>query len=256
MPVMLMEQMSKLVRVGLCLLAMAIPSWAWANPLQVGIDHSFPPFTYEEGEDNYKGLHVEILTGALERAGLSYEIRGYPWKRIVLLADRGDLDIAVPFRHKPERFEKYNMVGPFTETGSRTFFFGRKDSGIHWEELPDLEAVTIGLIDGFRYPQSIEDAAYLDFYRFNGSTERLALMLRLQRIGLLVSDETVFWDSVRRAGLPGEFETVGKSLDRVMRYAVVPKNKPELAKQLQAAMDDFRMTEEYRRILESYGVAN
>ena len=243
------------LKLSVILALMLSSNLARSEVLQVGIDHSFPPFTYEEGDEEYKGLHVEILTGALDQAGMAYEVRGYPWKRIVLLADRGELDVAVPFRHKPERFEKYNMVGPFTQTGSRTFFFGRKGSEIEWETLPDLEAVTIGLIDGFRYPQSIEDAAYLDFYRFNGSTERLALMLRLQRIGLLVSDETVFWDSVRRAEMNDEFQTVGRALDTVRRYAVVPKSKPELAAKIQAAMDAFKQTEAYQRILETYGVA-
>ena len=225
-----------------------------SDPLLVGVDHSFPPFTYQEGEEVFKGLHVEITAGALSMAGIDFEVKGYPWKRLVLLADRAELDLAVPFRHKPERFEKYNMVGPFTETGSRTFFFGRNNSEIKWDRLPDLTGFVIGLIDGFAYPESVEQAVYLDYYRFNGSTQKLALMLRLKRIDLLVSDETVFWDSVRRAELERAFKPVGEPLDRVMRYAVVPKPKTDLAVRVQTAFDAFMQTEAYRDILTEYGI--
>ncbi|RED44833.1 substrate-binding periplasmic protein [Aestuariispira insulae] len=242
------------------LILLAIASLAWAvtgrsETLIVGIDHSFPPFTYQDDQGAYRGLHVEIISRALEDAGMAYEVRGYPWKRLVLLADLAELDLALPFRHKPERFEKYYMVGPFTETGSRTFFFGLNDTSIKWKVLPDLTGYVIGLIDGFAYPESIEQAVYLDYYRFNGSTQKLALMLRLQRIDLLVSDETVFWDSVERGEMVRAFQPVGAPLDRVMRYVVVPRPKEALASKVQAALDRFKRDDAYRAILERYGVA-
>ncbi len=246
----------KLLEMALVLLFLSlIFTQVHAEKLLVGIDPSFPPFTYEESAGVYKGLHVEITKGILKRMGADYQIQGFPWKRLVLLADRGDLDLAIPFRHQPERFEKYNMIGPFTHAGSRTYFFTNKNSIIDWQNLNDLEGMFIGRLDGFTYPSQIKNAKNLRFYILNGSTLQLAQMMQLNRIDLLVSDETVFWDSVRREHIGTEFKSIGEPLENVMRYIVVPKAKTDLAVKLQAAMDQFKTTGDYQDILREYGLA-
>ena len=239
----------------LCLLvSLLMQSKAFAEKLIIGIDQSFQPFSYVTEEGEFVGLYVEIVSGALDAAGMEYELRGYPWKRLVLNTDLAELDLAMPFRHKAERFEKYHMIGPFTRTGSRTFFYGRQDSQITWQNLRDLKGHLIGMIDGFAYPDKVETSDHLDFYKVNGSTQKLAFMLHLQRIDLLVSDETVFWDAVRRSELDHAFKPIGQPLETVSRYVAMPRSKTELAVRVRAAMDQFQQSDSYRQILTKYGL--
>ena len=237
------------------LLAVSLnPGKGYAEKLILGIDQSFQPFSHVTEEGEFVGLYVEIVSGALKAAGMDFEFRGYPWKRLVLNTDLGALDLAMPFRHKAERFEKYHMIGPFTRTGSRTFFYGRNDSQISWQELQDLKGHLIGMIDGFAYPDIVENSRHLDFYKVNGSTQKLAFMLHLQRIDLLVSDETVFWDAVRRSKLDHAFKPIGQPLETVSRYIAIPRTKTELADRVRATMDRFQQSDSYRKILAKYGL--
>jgi|GEM_PF-1590385 len=242
----------KLLQISLLWLLSAL---AVANPLHVGYDSVFAPFTYQDEQGQARGLHVEIIEGMLQHAGVEYRFVGYPWKRLVAMSDHGAVDIALPFRHKEERFERYNMIGPLTATGSRTFLYTAVGRNIQWETLDDLAGRRVGMLEDFAYPDKLEKETQIEFVRFNTSTRNLARMMLAKRddIELLVSDETVFWDAVSDLDLT-DFVEAGNPLDSVYRYAVVPKEKKELAERVRAMLEAFKKTEAYNRILSKYNL--
>ena len=241
----------------LCLIfVMPMPvAQAENDKLIVGIEGAFPPYTYKEN-GRLLGLHLEITKEILNRAELEYVVQSFSWKKLVLGIDRGTIDIGLPFRSKPERFIKYNMVGPFTDTGSRIFLFARDDSAITWSRLDELEGLHIGIIDGYSYPSSIEGAVYLDLYRYNGTTSNLILLLRMGRVDLVVSDEAVFWHSVEQAEIQPRFKSIGKPLESVKRYIAIHKSNTELAEKIQEALEGFKKTQKYEFLLYKYGLAD
>lgn len=231
---------------------MLLPGTASAKPLLVVVDEAFAPFTFKNQKDEADGLHVEITKGALINANIDFEILLMPWKRIVELTEQGKLDISVPWRHKEERFKKFNMIGPFTMKGSRTYFWAHKDSTISWKELKDLEGKTIAGISGFAYPSSFENAGYLKKTMKTGDTEMLVRLVHAKRYELIVSDETALTFAARNLDLEKMVKRVGAPLESVMRYAAVPKKKKRIAKMVAKAFSDFRMTHEYQEILKKY----
>ncbi|MEH6404529.1 MAG: transporter substrate-binding domain-containing protein [Sneathiella sp.] len=222
------------------------------TPLRIMADWSFPPYSYKGDDGEASGLHVEITKGALDHAGIEFEIILMPWKRLIQITDAGELDISLPWRYKPERFEKYNMIGPFSDEGSGTYFWARKDSSLTWHNLEDLKDQKIAAISGFAYPKAFEDANYLNKTLLTGDTEMLAKLVYLQRYDLILSDETAFSAAVERLNLVGSFKRIGPSFENVKRYAVVPKQKPEVAKAVEKAFAVFRKTPKYRQIIEKY----
>ncbi len=223
-----------------------------AKPLLVVVDEAFAPFTFKNSKGEADGLHVEITKGALINAGIEFEILLMPWKRIKELSEQGKLDLSLPWRSKAERFKNFNMIGPFTKQGSRTYFWAHKDSTISWKELNDLDGKTVAGISGFAYPSSFENADYLKKAMITGNTNMLVRLIHAKRYELVISDETVIRFAAKNLNLEKMIKKVGYSLDSVMRYAVVPKKKQVIARMVTKAFSDFQKTSKYQEILEKY----
>ncbi len=147
------------------------------------------------------------------------------------------------------------MIGPFTKTGSRSFFFGRKGTKITWAKVADLKPYSIGIIRGFAYAPKFERVKNMMTMEVSSvDTGQLVKMLLRKRVDLVISDETIFWHAAREARLTDQFETVGPALDNTKRYMVVPKQNTKLARTLEKAMATFKETQNYQDILRKYGL--
>jgi polar amino acid transport system substrate-binding protein len=224
-----------------------------AEPLELALTDKFPP--YSDGRVSPEGMHFEIVNGALDRAGIPYEIIGYPWPRLVYATKANQLDGSFPWRAKPERFERFHMVGPFTDGGSRTVLWQHRNRPvIQWRGLPDLRNYMIGVVREFRYPDSFEQVR-AELKTYEAVNERILLkMLALGRVDLVIGDERVLVAQARKANgiSPDDFRRVGPALDTTRRYMAVPRARPEVASMLQQAIDAFKGTEAYARILAKY----
>ena len=224
----------------------------WAEPLKLVIDHQFPPYTMQMTDGSLAGIYYEIVSGALNTAGIKYDAMAAPWKRLVEMTDANALDLSIPWREKEERFEKYNMVGPLTPSGSRTVFWQRiDDPTIEWSNLNDLVGKRIGIVSGFAYPKDFEQAGYLNKLSVVKS-DLLIQLLDKKRVDLIIGDEHVLFAEAGHLGLINRFRVSGKPVDTTKRYIVVPKNKKELAERLQVALDAFQQTNAFRSILRRY----
>ncbi|AAV96275.1 transporter substrate-binding domain-containing protein [Ruegeria pomeroyi] len=115
----------------------------------VGSMEGFAPFNYSiNGE--YSGIDVQILNEAAERIGVTLDHRPLPWKRALLDFETGQLDAVFQLAPTPERFQKWNMVGPLRRT--RTVFATLKGSPIQdIRSLSDLDGLVVGVVSGFTY---------------------------------------------------------------------------------------------------------
>lgn len=234
---------------------------AQEESFKIAIDRDFSPFTYalqdpDLGTDAFGGLHYEIIVGSLNEAGIKHEVQAYPWKRIIVLTDRSKIDASVPWRYKKERFEKYNMVGPITLSGSHTVIWAKKGFvDRNWTSLEDLEGYTIGTIAGYAYPKPFEDATFLSKHVVTAGHDTLLKLLDSNRIDLVIGDENVLFAEAVNMGIQDSFIVTGKPLDTVKRYFAVPKEKKAKAKIIQKALEAFHDTEEYTRIIRRYSKA-
>lgn len=200
-------------------------------------------------------MHFEIVDGALRRADVPYEIIGYPWPRLVYATETNKLDGSFPWREKPERFERFHMVGPFTDGGSRTVLWKhRQRAAIEWKGISNLRNYMIGVVREFRYPDTFERVRP-ELKTYQAVNERILLkMLAMGRLELVIGDERVLVAQARKAAgiSPDDFRGVGPALDTTRRYMAVPRARPKVAASLQQAIDAFKGTEAYTRILAKY----
>lgn len=231
------------------LILLAFTTAARAEPLDIALTDDFPP--YSTGTVAVDGVFHRIVTGALDQAGIAYNILGYPWPRLVYETRTAKLDASFPWRAKPERFKRYHMIGPLMPEGSNTVLWQRASSGITWDKITELADQRIGAVRKFRYPAIFEHARpQLDIYA--GRDESLLLkMLAQKRLDLVIGDARVLVSQARTTSgiAPSDFKQAGPALDTVQRYIVVPRSKPEVAAKLRAAIKDFKATEAYREIV-------
>ncbi len=150
--------MNRLLQIvtAICLLGTMMRT-VQAETWVVGSMEGFAPFNYSiEGE--YSGIDVQILNEAAARIGVSLDHRPLPWKRALLDFETGQLDAVFQLAPTPERFQKWNMVGPLRRT--RTVFVTLKDSPIQdVHRLSDLDGFVVGVVSGFTYE------AHFDLYQ-------------------------------------------------------------------------------------------
>ena len=130
--------------------------------IKICIDTNFwYPFTFQEG-GKAMGMHVDIVTRALEELGLNHKFTPMPWERCLKAeAKRGRVDAIVSASYKPDRAEYLYYPDGATE----------KKAALR---LMQTEYVVVGLADSS--------------FEFNGDVLTLPTPVRVPRGYSLVKD--------------------------------------------------------------------
>ncbi len=95
-----------------------------------------------------EGASSTVVRAAFKAVGYDVEIRFYPWRRAIDEAlSNSDVVGYFPEYHEDERTRSFffsNSIGK-----SPLGLAGRKDRGIHWDEIIDLQKYTIGVVKGY-----------------------------------------------------------------------------------------------------------
>ncbi|OFZ29148.1 MAG: hypothetical protein A2622_13990 [Bdellovibrionales bacterium RIFCSPHIGHO2_01_FULL_40_29] len=228
-----------------------ISSTSQAQTLSIAMDENFPPYCYINESGKPAGIYVELLSQMLETNGIKFQFRPLPWARLVSETDQNTVDISIPWRATPERFEKYKMLGPFTHGAGDYYFFAKKTSKATWNSLIDLKGKSIGVVRGFSYPKEFDETTVLTKEAKNDTTT-LVKMLVGGRLDFAFSDEIVFKAEMEKQNIQSQIIKVGRPLAGTDRYFVVPKEKSELANKLSKMFELFSKTPEYDRIVRRY----
>lgn len=224
---------------------------ALSAPLEVAMDADFAPYSYVDSSGKPAGFYYELLTKMFEINKVDYKLNVYPWARVLSSTDDNSLDVSIPWRAKAERFEKYHMIGPFTNIGSSYYFFQKKGSKHDWKEMSDLKGKTVGVVRGFSYPAEFEKDTSM-IKETQDDTGTLVKMLLAGRVDLVISDEVVFKAEMEKQKLAGKIERTGKAIETTDRYIVVPKGKTEIADRITKMFNTFKKSKEYKKIVDKY----
>ena len=187
----------------------------------------------------------------MEMNKVDYKINAYPWARVLASTDNNSIDLSIPWRSKPERFEKYHMVGPFTNIGSSYYLFKKKGSPINWKTMEDLKGKKVGVVRGFSYPGDFEKDSGMLKESLN-DTATLVRMLIAGRVDLIISEEVVLNAELKKQDKLKSIERSGKAIETTDRYMVIPKEKILLAAKIKDMFIKFKETKEYKAIVDKY----
>lgn len=216
--------------------------WPWPGHAQSGpvgeiwsiaSDSVFPPYSWLEA-GKLSGMDVEIVAALVRRAGAEPRFEPAPWNRVQQLLEQGRVDAAFQFVGRPDRFEKYHMIGPFRF--GETVFAVPLDGISDWERLEDLQPFSIGMVQGYTYGQAFDQAGFLRKENTAGDNRLLLRMLAARRVDAIIGDRVTLAYLAQQEGVRDTIRFLAKPFDRVARYIAVPRDRPGIAERLRVAL--------------------
>lgn len=210
---------------------------AAAEIWRIACDDNFPPYNFVDN-DRVVGLDAEIVAAMVKQAGAEVDFEPQPWSRVQDMLERGEVDAAFQFVGRPDRFEKYFMIGPHRM--GHTVFAARSGRDIPVQDVNALRGYRIGAIRGYTYGPAFDNAAGLTKDTTAGDNLQLVRMLAAGRVDLIIGDREALTHFARQAGLHAQMQVLQPVLSEVPRYIAVPRSKPAIAARLDTALADLR----------------
>jgi polar amino acid transport system substrate-binding protein len=211
-------------------LSLALVMPAVAQPVRVGVSHS-PPYRVAE-DGRFSGLYLDIFDEIANRLGWQVQYREAPYRRVLRLAEDGQLDVVLGARRTDEREVYLDFVAPAFPADRRLFFYQTDTHRI--ERYDDLYGRVIGAREATRYfPRFDEDTGLMK--ELVGRYENLMLMLERGRVDVVIAPELVGKYTLNQLGLTASVSPYTVPGDPV--YLAVPKGSP-----LQAQAEAIRAT--------------
>ncbi|HYE01503.1 MAG TPA: transporter substrate-binding domain-containing protein [Alphaproteobacteria bacterium] len=214
----------------------AAPAWAQGESWVVLSDIDFPPYNFT-AEGRRTGLDTEIVEAVLARIGVTPQHRPLPWRRVQESMEAGEGDMAFQFVGRPDRFERFNVVGPIRQ--GVTVFAVRADSDIRYERLEDLTGLRIGTSAGFTYTQAFDSAAFLTKEEAP-HTEANLRKLAHGRVDAVIGDLTTIAWLLGQLDLRDRIKILPRPHAEVPRYVLFPKSRTDRADRFAAALQALK----------------
>ncbi|MBN2659621.1 MAG: transporter substrate-binding domain-containing protein [Spirochaetales bacterium] len=106
----------------------------------------YPPYDWAVDEYTFDGAAVELLEKIIP-PGVILKPAVFPWKRAMLLAEEGEIDLLMPLRITPERSEYLNFL-PNSAFHNPIVIFKLKSRDISVTEFSDLKPYVGGVSRG------------------------------------------------------------------------------------------------------------
>ncbi len=224
------------------------------EPLLIVTD-SWPPYAIE-GEGNIRGTDVEITKAVFQQLGIAVEIKFYPWARSLLMVENQEADAILDASITPEREEfLYFPEEPVSE--GITVFFIQKGRFIPFTTLEDLNELTAGALIGYSYCDEIDNALFMVNPELVSSLETSFRMLLANRLDFLIEVDSVGYFTAKQMGILDQIDIIPNATycqgGNYLAFSKKPGND-ELASQFSRALLEFKMTNEYKNILNTYGI--
>ena len=120
-----------------------------AGKLVVGVEGTYPPFTYHDESGALTGFDVEVATKIAEKLGVEAEFVEAAWDSLLIGIDSGRLDtVANAVSVTEERAEKYDFSDPYYFEARRVIVRAEDDS-IQTEDDLDGKKVATNVTNAF-----------------------------------------------------------------------------------------------------------
>jgi polar amino acid transport system substrate-binding protein len=162
----------------------------------VGVNHA-PPYRDLEG-DEPSGLYIDIFLALAERMGWEAEFREAPFRRVLKMAEEGEVDILLGPQRTEARSRFLAFVDPLFPPEPKLFFYLSPDHEIH--QYQDLTGERVGVLDKASYfPEFDSDDSLVK--EPAPRYENLMLMLEKGRVDVVIAPELVGLNALHSSGV-------------------------------------------------------
>ena len=221
-----------------------------AGKLVIGIEGTYPPFTYHNDDGSLAGLDVELGTALAEKLGVEVEFQEAAWDSLLIGIDSGRFDTVInSVSITDERAEKYDFSDPYYYEARRVVVRADDDS-IHGPE--DLNGKKIA---------TNTTNAFIPWYEEQG-VEVVGIDTSGEAIDLLLSGRVDFVGT-NVPVLNAYLQEHPDAADKVKEAFVIPnsedviaipvrKGEPEFLDAINAALAQLREEGTLKEISEKY----
>ena len=173
------------VAFAVALAALAGTAFAAEPPtLRLGSDE-WPPFTGSPGTER---AALDLVHGALDRAGVAAETTISDWKAVETAIRRGELDGSAAIWRSERREKDLLFSEPYLE--NRLVLIGRSGSDVSARRLTELAGKRVAAVANYAYGDSIEHAVGVLFVGTDNDQDSLD-RLRAGDVEFMLVDELV-----------------------------------------------------------------
>ncbi len=230
-------------------------SFLIAAPLQAETwdtmcEKDFPPYNFIDENGNKTGLDTEIVKAVMKQIKIELTIKNAPWKRVVSYVDNNKVSFAYQFMGKPERFEKYWMIGPIRN--GKTYLAVLKDSPIKdFNSLDDLKGNSIGCVSGYAYSPEFDKSTSL---KKDTCKNNILLIKKLvaKRVDVIIIDLNNLSYLSKKQGVYDQIRILPKLIREVPRYVAFPKQQKEKSEIFKKGLEEIKANGTYDKILKNW----
>jgi len=193
--------------VMLCGMILLFPILTVSAPLTFGTVEELPPYSFIKN-NKLVGIDIDIAQEIFKRWGKEITIKGFPWARLKLELEVGELDGIVALY-----LEESHSLARVLDTSipmyrSKVKIFSLSNKNLKVTSLSDLNGRAVGIIRGYEY--GFEEIDKSQNFRKNevAIDKQLVGMLHLGRIDVAIIEELPFLNYARELGLKGQFKSV------------------------------------------------
>jgi len=188
--------------------------------------------------------------------GITANIDIVPWKRSLALVKNLEADAILAASITSEREMFLHFPNEPVSKGV-TVFFKRKQRNIPLNKLENLDGVRAGAMLGYKYCEELDKSSLIVSASRVPTLEQNFSMLLLDRIDLVVEVDAVGFYTANEMGISDQISVMPNtrycSGGNYLAFAKKPGND-QITIQFGKELKDFKATNEYKEILEKYGV--
>jgi len=119
----------------------------------------WPPYTYGEmGKTPTGGYAVTFLNEISKRTNLSIDMKLFPWKRCLFMAEKGNMDGVMLLTSSEERAGYLEFTRPLMSDNNLAWFKKGLQLKGSWASFEELKPYRIGVTAGFNYGDKFNKA--------------------------------------------------------------------------------------------------
>lgn len=223
-----------------------------ASVFVVGISSGYPPYYFEKN-GVLTGFCIDLVNAVALEMGIEVTYKAYPWKRMLLSAEKGEVDAVMPLFRTREREEYlyFNGLGLAYET---THLFTSVDASISYDgALKSVASSSIGVVTDYSYGSEF-DSFVFPHKVITQDDKHLIEMFMYDRFDIGVGNRDVVSYYADMKGLAGKLKFLDPPITKETLYIgfTRKRNHADLAEKFAKALQAFKTTAEYLKLIDKY----
>ncbi len=217
--------------------------------LRVGTSADFAPFEFQDvSGKEYQGFDMDLIRAVAKEMGYKAEIQNINFDGLIPALEADNLDVIVSgFSINEERKKKVDFSDPYYRSGI-TIIVKKDDTSI--QKFADLKGKKVAVQIGGTSAMEVKKLGGVDVKEFNNSSDTF-LELQAGGVDAVVNDRPVNDYYILKSGVNDV-----RRLDEILTsedYGIaLSKKKPELKKQINAALKKLHENGEYDKIFKKW----